>query len=142
MIKMNAREKRWNLLNRNVLIGLIFGLIIIAAAYIILSNPPSESIAALSPDYVIDNYEALLGDVIIVEGYYYNIGVEKEGVITSSIIPTGSEFEVYKRLPLEYSNVNISLSEGIKYRFKGALTSDPSVPANPIMLVAEEIVAV
>ena len=142
MIKMNPREKRWNLLNRNVLIGLILALIIIAAAYIIISSPPNESVNALSPDYVIDNYEELLDEVIIVEGYYYNVGIEKEGVITSSIIPTGTEFEIYKRLPVEYSNINISLSEEVKYRFKGLLTSDPLVPANPIMLVAEEIVAV
>ena len=139
---MNPRERRWNLLNRNVLIVLIIALIIIAAAYVVITSPPDESDEALSPDYVIDNYEALLEDVIIVEGYYYNVGVEKEGVITSSIIPYGTEFEIYKRLPVEYSNVNISLFDETKYRFKGVLTSDSSIPANPIILIAEEIVAV
>jgi hypothetical protein len=140
---MNPRERRrWNLFNRNVLIGLIIALIIIAAAYVIITTPPNESADALSPDYVMDNYNEFLGDIILVEGYYYSEGVEKEGVITSSLIPTGTEFEIYKRLPVDYSNVNISLVEEVKYRFNGVLTSDPSIPANPIMLVAEEIVAV
>jgi hypothetical protein len=139
---MNPREKRWNLLNRNVLIGLIFGLIIIAAAYIIITTPPNESVAALSPDNVIDNSYKYIGETIAVEGYYYNEGIGKVGVITSSIIPTGTEFEFYKRLPVDHNDVNISLIDETKYRFTGVLTSDPSVPANPIMLVAEEIVAV
>lgn len=139
---MNPRQKRWNLLNRNVLIGLIFALIIVAVAYIIITSPPNESGEALSPDYVIDNYDELIGDIIIVEGYYYNEGGKKEGVITSSIIPTGTEPGFYKRLPVDHTDVNISLIDEIKYRFTGVLTSDPSIPANPIMLVAEKIVAV
>ena len=114
----------------------------LAVVYIIISTPPTEPVNALSPDYVIDNYDQYLEEIIVVEGYYYNEGVEKEGVITSSLIPSGSEFEFYQRLPVDHSNVNISLSEQTKYRFTGRLTSDQSVPSNPIILIAEDIQAV
>jgi hypothetical protein len=139
---MNPREKRWNFFNRNFLIGLLIVLIVLSAVIFIVTSPPQDPIKILSPDNIIDNSDKYLGEIITVEGYYYNEGIGKSGVITSSIIPSGSEFEFYKRLPVDYSDVNISLIDETKYRFTGMLLSDTSIPADPIILKADDIVAV
>lgn len=134
---MSPKDRRRNL--RNIATMLLV-VVIIIAAYILISNSPSDSVVVLSPDTVIENKEAYLGNVITVDGFYYNEGTEGEGVITSKIIGPGDS---PTRLPVDHSNVNISLANEIKYRFTGELKSDESVLyGNAVILVADEIVQV
>ena len=64
------------------------------------------------------------------------------GAITSSIIPSGSSPTNYRRLPVDHSNVNISLAKKVKYRFTGVLEEGESNFGNPVFLVAEKIVQI
>jgi len=116
--------------------------IIILGSYYLFVNSDNESIEVLSPDEVVGNSGKYVDKNITVVGYFYHEVAEGRGVITSSLIPQGSSLTDYTlRLPVDYSNVNISPQDKVKYRFTGVLIEEDGV-GNPIVLVAKEIVQV
>lgn len=140
---MSPSDRRRNLLN--ILIVVIIVLIIIAA-YFYITNPANQSEEILSVEQVVGSSDQYLNSQIIVEGFYYHGSYPKgQGDIASEAIdPYSSSFpESVQYLSVNHSNVNMTLVEGVKYRFKGLLISDPSAPAGTaIILVADEIAEV
>ena len=129
----------------NILIAVMLVLIIIAAAYLFMSNPGDQSADVLTVDEVVDASADYLGSTISVEGYYYHgNSPEGEGFITAKIAdPLSSSFESVKQISVNHSNVNITLEDEVKYHFKGLLTEDTSSPVpGVIILIAEEIVKI
>ena len=139
---MSAKGKRQNLFTfRNIIIILIV-VIIIASLGLIIMNPPQIE-DSYTPDYVMDNYEDLVGQEIVVKGYYYNEGLEDEGVITTTQVGdlqiSGSDV---RRLPVDHSDedINITMQNDVLYKFTGTLDVDESIPgAHIVVLVASEI---
>ena len=125
------RQRLWN-----IVIVLLVVVIIIAAAYLLVTNYANNP-TIYSAEDIVNNPQNHIGKIITVKGYY-NVG---DSSITSLIIPSGQQSTViYKRLPVDVSNVNISLVPNLQYRFTGVLKSDQSSLGNPIILVAENIV--
>jgi len=140
---MSTKDTRQNL--RNILLVALIAIVIVVAAYTFISNAP-ETIDVLSVDEVMENYDAYLDKIITVEGYYYHENNPAgQGVITLALIQSGQSSTVtINRLPVNYSAVNVSLAEEVKYRFVGTLMADPSIPVpiDAIILIADEITQV
>ncbi|MDH7517338.1 MAG: hypothetical protein QHH19_03240 [Candidatus Thermoplasmatota archaeon] len=137
MSAFNPKQILW------VVIIALLVVIICIATYFLLTSSEHEQIAVLSPDDVLRDSDKYIGKTITVAGYFYHEVAEGRGFITKIIIPSGSSLTEYTiRLPVNYSDVNISLSEKVKYRFTGILKIDESTIGRPIVLVAKEIIAV
>jgi len=139
---MSPPDTRRNMLN--IFIAVILVLIIIAAAYIFLSNPADQSIDRLTVGEVVDSSADYLDSTVSVEGFYYHgNSPDGKGFITAKIVdPLSSSFEFVKeKISVNHSNVNITLEDQVKYQFTGTLTEDTSSPVpGVIILMAEEIV--
>ena len=139
---MSAKGKKQNIFSfRNVILILIV-VIIIASAGLIIMNPPQIE-DFYSPDFVMDNYEELIGQEILVKGYYYNEGLDGEGIITTThVVDLQTSVGDLRRLPVDHSdeNINLTLHNDVLYKFTGTLTLDESLPGVPIVvLIASEI---
>ena len=140
---MSPAGTRRNMLN--IFIAAFAALVIIAAAYIYLNNATDQSIQLLTVDEIVDSSDEYLGSIISVEGFFYHgNNPEGEGFITAKMEdPLSSSFEFVKRISVNYSNVNITLEDQVKYQFTGTLTEDTSSPVpGVVILMAEEIVRV
>jgi len=129
----------------NIFIAAFAALVIIAAAYIYLNNATDQSIQLLTVDEIVDSSDEYLGSIISVEGFFYHgNSPEGEGFITAKMEdPLSSSFEFVKRISVNYSNINITLEDQVKYQFTGILTEDTSSPVTGVViLMAEEIVKV
>ena len=139
---MSPGDRRRNLLN--ILLVVTIVLVIVGAAYVYINSPAGEEI--LTVDEVVDSSERYIDKVITVQGFYYHGNYpEGQGDITSDAInPYSSSFpESVQYLSVNHSKVNMTLVEGVKYRFKGSLIPDPSVPAGTaVILIADEITQV
>lgn len=133
MSRFNPKQRLW------VIIIALLVVVIILGSYYMLNNPVGESILVLSPDEVMSSSGAYVGKTITVDGYFYHEATDGRGFITSSIIQQGASLTNYKRLPLDYSGVNISLAENVKYRFAGVLIEEEASAGKSIVLVAEKI---
>jgi len=134
MSPVNPKQRLWF-----VIISLLV-VVIIVGSYLLLTGSENESIVVLSPDEVINDSAKYVGKTITVEGYFYT---ESGGVITSSLIPQGSSaWDFTSRLPVNYSAVNVSPAENVKYRFTGVLIKENSGFVSSIVLVADKIVRV
>ena len=136
---MSPRHRRWNLRNVGTVLLVV---VIIIAAYILVSGSPDDSLVIYSPDDIMENVGEYLGESITVKGYYQNEG-EGTGFIISRIIDPSLPVQ---QLPVNHSNVNISslpkgvLDEEVRYLFTGVLTLDESSPLeNAVILVAEKV---
>jgi len=140
---MSPSDRRRNLLN---ILTVVLIVLTIIAAYFYITNPANQSEEILSVEQVVGSSDQYLNSQITVEGFYYHGTHPKgQGDITSEAInPYSSSFsESVQYLLVNHSNVNMTLVEGVKYRFKGLLISDPSAPAGTaIILVADEIAEV
>jgi len=140
---MSPKNSRKNLMN--ILLVALIAVIVVGAAYVLISDP-AESPEVLTVDDVVDNYEEYLGQELVVEGYYYHENYPPgEGVITSAIVESGQTSGTgVNRLLINHSAANTSLADRVKYRFVGTLESDPSnpIPINAIVFVATEITQV
>lgn len=146
---MGPSEKRSRLFNRNVLIISLVALIIFAAAYYIITNPPGEPVNALSPDDINpNNVDDYIGQTIVVDGYYRSEAGRGEGIITSRLIGSGSTFEDYSGSILRVNHNtdelwNHSFAESSVYRFTGVLTLDEDNPfGTTVILYADKIEAI
>ena len=140
---MSPVDTRRNMLN--IFIAVIAVLVIIAAAYVYLNNATDQSIQSLTVDEIVDSSDEYLGSIISVEGFFYHgNSPEGEGFITAKMEdPLSSSFESVKQISVNYSNVNITLEDQVKYQFTGTLTEDTSSPVpGVVILMAEEIVRV
>ena len=139
---MSPVDRRRNLLN--ILIVVVIALVIIGAVYVYINLPAGEEIFSVGE--IVDNSEQYIDEVITVQGFYYHGNYpEGQGDITSDAInPYSSSFpESVQYLSVNHSKVNMTLVEGVKYRFKGTLIQDPSAPAGTaIILAADEITQV
>ncbi len=141
---MSPADTRRNMLN--IFIAVILVLVIIAAAYVFLSNPADQSIDRLTVDEVVESSADYLDSIISVEGFYYHkSNPEGEGVITAKIEdPLSSSSGLVNEIAVNHSGVNIILADEVKYRFTGTLLEDTSSPVSSgvVILIAEDIVRV
>lgn len=141
---MSPAGTRRNMLN--IFIAAFAALVVIAAAYIYLNNATDQSIQSLTVGEIVDSSDEYLGSIISVEGFFYHgNSPEGEGFITAKMEdPLSSSFEYVKeKISVNYSNVNITLEDQVKYQFTGTLTEDTSSPVpGAVILMAEEIVKV
>ena len=135
---MSPSNLRRNLLNYIVI---IIAIMIVIAVYLIIGNPNNETLEILTVDNIIENIEEYTGKKVAIEGYYYHESrPEGEGVISSSIVEEGqSSIGIYPTIPVNHSNVNISLADRIKYRFIGQIILDDSIPGFAYILISDEI---
>jgi hypothetical protein len=121
------------------IILLVVIIVIIIVFFVI--NPPMNTVTVFTVEEVVDNPQKYLGENIIVEGYYYHEDFPGgQGVITTTIIGPGtSSTEFIKRLSVNYSDINVTLADQVKYRFTGVLTSYQSGPSTAFILTAIKI---
>jgi hypothetical protein len=125
---MSPKDNRrilWNIL-------IVASIIVIVIAAYLLSQNQDEEIEILNPDEVMNNYNNYIGKDIVVEGYYYTFG---QGVITTTVIPVESTDYTGKFLPIDFSDINISLNDRVKYRFSGILNSNDLYPESIVLKV-------
>jgi|GEM_PF-1006989 len=136
MSRFNPKQRLW------IIIIALLVVVIILGSYYLFVNSYNDSVEVLSPDDVVNNSGRYVDKNITVVGYFYHEGADGRGVITSSLIPQSSSLADYTlRLPVDYSNVDISPQDKVKYRFTGVLIEEEGV-GNPVVLVAKEIVQV
>ena len=130
---MVAKKRRFE--TRTVLI-VLFVIVVIASAYIIITNLPVEE-NYLTPEEILLNKYKYLDQKIIVRGYYDIVGGSP--VIVSTMVTTTGR----STLKFDFSMVDNATDDlyigTYKYDFSGTLKEDESNPISfDVILILEE----
>ena len=131
---MSAKRRKFD--TRTILI-MLFVIVIIAAAYIYITNLPAEE-NTLTPEEVRRNIPTYLNKKIVVKGYY-EPDIDEGSIVSNPIDQLSPPPDSWLRIDITNLS-NESLYTDVKYHFTGVLTELEIVgsPTPDYVLVAEK----